>query len=383
MNFLMSQEQEAFVKVVEKFAKNEIAPGAEKRDETGEWDKELWKKIGAMGLCGLPIPEQYGGGGADAVTSFLAYEAFMREGLDAGVYLSLGAHIFICSIPIMLHGTEEQKQKYLPKLASGEWIGALALTEPNVGSDAAGIETTARLEGEHYVINGSKMFITNGPIADVFLVMASTDKEKRANGVTAFIVEKDTPGLEISRKLNKMGHRSSPTAELAFTDMKVPASNIVGEIGGGFHSTTDALVWERGVFLAAESVGMMAAILNQSLEYAKIRKQFGKPLVELQMIREKLAEMKYLYDAAYLLSLKACSIKDQGNDGKFEAGIAKAFYAEALTKIADHGVQIHGGYGYMREYPVERFYRDQKLMAIGGGTTEIQKLVISSKLIRA
>lgn len=382
MDFLCSEEQEAFIKVVEKFARKEVAPGAEERDETGKWDDVLWKKIGAMGLCGLPISEEYGGGGADAVTSFLAYEAFMREGLDAGVYLSLGAHIFICSIPILLHGSEEQKQKYLPKLASGEWIGALALTEPNVGSDAAGIETTARLEGDHYIINGSKMFITNGSNADVFLVMASTDRSKRGNGVTAFLVDKGTPGLEVSRKLNKMGHRSSPTAELAFVDMKVPVSSVIGKVGEGFHATTDALVWERGVFLAAESVGIMGAVLKLSLEYAKTRKQFGRPLAEQQMIREKLAEMKYLYDAAYLLSLKACWMKDCGKDGKYEAGIAKAFYAEALAKVTDHGVQIHGGYGYMREYHVERLYRDQKLMAIGGGTTEIQKLIISSNLIR-
>lgn len=380
MDFNCTPEQEAFARIVEKFAREEVLPSVERRDETGEWDMELWRKLGDMGLCGLPIPEEYGGTGTDAVTSLLAYEAFTKGSKDPGLYLSLGAHLFICTVPIWLHGSEAQKKKYLPKLTSGEWIGALGLTEPDAGSDAAGIQTTARREGDHYVLNGSKMFITNGTIADVVLVMATVDKSKRAEGVTAFIVEKGTPGFSAGRELNKMGHRTSPTSELVFEDCRVPLENLVGEVGKGFQATTDALVWERGVFLAAESLGMMGAMLEDAIEYAKARTQFGQPIAKFQLIRDKIARMKVTYDAARMLSLRAAWMKDKGKDGKFEAAIAKAFYADELVKFADDALQIFGGYGYMKEYPIERMYRDARLMPIGGGTSEIQRLVISSTL---
>ncbi|GAW93940.1 acyl-CoA dehydrogenase family protein [Calderihabitans maritimus] len=383
MDFKFTEEQEMLARSVERFARQEVAPGADQRDETGEWNWELWRKIGEIGLLGLPIPEEYGGSGASAVTSLLAYEAFCRGGRDAGLYLSVGAHVFLCAVPIWLHGTEEQKKKFLPKLCSGEYVGALALTEPNAGSDAAGIQTTARREGDYYVLNGSKMFITNGSIADVILVMATLDRSKRAQGVTAFIVEKGTPGFSVSRELNKMGHRSSPTAELVFEDCRVPVDNRLGDEGRGFQVTTDTLVWERGVFLAAESIGLMEAILEMTLEYAKQRIQFGKPIAEFQMIREKLANMQITLDAAKLLSYRAAWMKDEGLDGKFEASVAKGFYADQLVRMAEDALQIFGGYGYMKEYPIERIYRDAKLMTIGGGTSEVQKLVISSKLIRA
>ncbi|WP_366924701.1 acyl-CoA dehydrogenase family protein [Metallumcola ferriviriculae] len=382
MDFGFTAEQEAFARSVEKFARDKVAPGAEERDETGEWDWELWRELSEMGLCGLPIPEEYGGSGADAVTCLLAYEAFNRGALDPGIFLSLGAHLFICTVPIWLHGNEEQKKKYLPKLASGEWIGALGLTEPNAGSDAAGVQTTAKRDGEHYILNGTKMFITNGPVADVVLVMATVDKSKGAKGVTAFLVEKDTPGFSVSRKLNKMGHRSSPTAELVFEDCRVPAENLLGEEGKGFKATVDALVWERGVFLAAESTGMMAAMLDLTVDYAKQRQQFGQPIIEFQMIRERIADMKVMLDAARLLSYRAAWMKDVGLDGKFEAAVAKTFYAENVVRMADKAVQIFGGYGYMKEYPIERLFRDARLMPIGGGTTDVQKMIISSGLNR-
>ncbi|NLC77261.1 MAG: acyl-CoA dehydrogenase [Clostridia bacterium] len=382
MDFTFTPEQEAFVRTVEKFAREEVLPSVEHRDETGEWDQELWRKIGELGLCGLPIPEEYGGSGTDAVTCLLAYEAFTKGSKDPGLYLSLGAHLFICTVPLWLHGSEEQKRKYLPKLASGEWIGALGLTEPNAGSDAAGIQTTARRDGNYYVLNGTKMFITNGPIADVVLVMATVDKDKRADGVTAFIVEKGTPGFSVGRQLNKMGHRTSPTSELIFEDCRVPAENVVGEVGKGFQATTDALVWERGVFLAAGSLGMMGAMLEDALEYAKTRTQFGQPIGRFQMIRDKIARMKVTYDAARMLSLRAAWMKDNGQDGKFEASIAKAYYADEVVKMADDALQVFGGYGYMREYPIERLYRDARLMPIGGGTSEVQRLVVSSILMK-
>jgi len=382
MNFSLSAEQMAFVKFVEEFANKEVAPGAEARDATGKWDSVLWKKIADLGLLGLPLPETYGGSGADAVTTLAAYEAFCRGGLDAGLVLSMGAHLFICAVPIWLHGSEEQKEKYLPLLARGEYIGALGLTEPNAGSDAAGITTTARRDGDDYILNGSKMFITNGPVADLVLVMATVDKAKRSGGVTAFIVEKDTPGFTIGRELNKMGHRSSPTAELVFEDCRVPAANRVGEEGRGFAATTDALVWERGVFLGAESAGLMGAMLNMAVRYARERTQFGQPIANFQMIREKLAEIKVALDATRLLAYRAAWLKDTGQDGKLEASIAKAYYSRELVRVADMVLQIFGGYGYMKEYPIERLYRDVKLLSIGGGTSEVQKLVISSQMLK-
>ncbi|NLL19579.1 MAG: acyl-CoA dehydrogenase [Clostridia bacterium] len=382
MDFSLTPEQEAFARTVEKFAREEVLPSVEHRDETGSWDPELWRKIGELGLCGLPIPEEYGGSGTDAVTSLLAYEAFTKGSKDPGLYLSLGAHLFICTVPLWLHGSEEQKRKYLPKLASGEWVGALGLTEPNAGSDAAGIETTARRDGDYYVLNGTKMFITNGPIADLVLVMATVDKNKRAGGVTAFIVEKGTPGFSVGRELNKMGHRTSPTSELIFEDCRVPAENVVGEVGKGFQATTDALVWERGVFLAAGSLGMMAAMLEDAIEHAKTRTQFGQPIGRFQMVRDKIARMKVAYDAARMLSLRAAWMKDNGRDGKFEASIAKAYYADEVVRVADDALQVFGGYGYMKEYPVERMYRDARLMPIGGGTSEVQRLVVSSMLMK-
>jgi len=382
MNFELTDEQKAFAKVVEEFARNEVAPGAEERDETGEWDDNLWKTIGEMGLCGLPIPEEYDGSGADAVTCLAAYEAFCQGGMDAGLYLSLGAHIFLCSLPLLAYGSEVQKKKYLPKLASGEYIGALGLTEPNAGSDAAGIQTTAKREGDYYILNGSKMFITNGSIADVVLVLATVDKKKRADGVTAFVVEKGAPGYSVTRDLKKMGHRSSPTSELVFEDCKVPVENLISEEGQGFAVAHAALIWERGVFLAAEAIGLMGAIVELATQYSKERTQFGQPIGKFQMIRERLADMKVALDAARLLSYRAAWMKDTGLDGRFEASVAKAFYSEQLVRMSDAAVQIFGGYGYMREYPIERLYRDSKLISIGGGTTEVQKLVISSKMLK-
>ncbi|MBO8169542.1 MAG: acyl-CoA dehydrogenase family protein [Thermoanaerobacteraceae bacterium] len=382
MDFRLSEEQQALVKMVERFAREKVAPGAADRDANNKWDQCLWEQMGELGFLGLPIPEEYGGSGAGAVTCLAALQAFCKGGKDAGLFLSWGAHLFLCAVPIWLHGNEAQKRKYLPKLASGEWIGALGLTEPNVGSDAAGIQTTAVKDGDYYILNGSKTFITNGPIADVVLVMASTDKSKRAKGVTAFIVEKDTPGFSVSRKLDKMGHRSSPTAELAFEDCRVPAENVLGEVNKGFAATTDALVWERGVFLAG-AIGLMEALLEESVKYARERHQFGKPIAEFQLIRNKLADMKVAIEAAKLLAYRAAWKHDVGEDGKFDASLAKAFYAEEAVKVANDALQIFGGYGYISEYPIERLYRDVKLLTIGGGTTEIQKLVISSKLIRS
>jgi len=381
MDFRLTNEQQALVQMVERFAREKVAPGAAERDSNNKWDESLWQEMGELGFLGLPVPEEYGGSGAGAVTCLAALEAFCKGGKDAGLFLSWGAHLFLCAVPIWLHGSKEQKQKYLPKLAGGQWIGALALTEPNVGSDAAGIETTAVRDGGSYIINGSKTFITNGPMADVVLVMASTDRSKRAKGVTAFIVEKDTPGFSVSRKLDKMGHRSSPTAELAFEDCRVPAENILGELNQGFAATTDALVWERGVFLAG-SIGLMEALLEEAVRYARERKQFGKPIAEFQLIRSKLADMKVMVDASKLLAYRAAWKHDVGEDGKMEASIAKAYYAEAAVDVANEALQIFGGYGYISEYPIERLYRDVKLMTIGGGTTEVQKLVISSNLIR-
>lgn len=382
MDFGFTPEQESYARTVEKFGREVVYPSVRERDETGRWDWDLWKQAGELGLLGLCIPEEYGGSGADAVTSYLACESFTKGSKDAGLFLSMGAHLFICTVPIWLHASEEQKKKYLPKLCSGEFVGALGATEPNAGSDSAGMQCTARRDGNYYILNGSKMFITNGPIADIVLVMATVDRSKRAQGITAFIVEKGTPGFTVSRELDKMGHRTSPTAELAFEDCRVPVENRVGEEGTGFKATTDAFVWERGVFLAAESTGLMAAMLEDAIQYAKVRQQFGQPIMEFQLIREKLAHMQVILDASRLLSYRAAWAQDQGMDGKFFAAVAKTYYADKLVECADLALQIFGGYGYMKEYDIERLYRDARLMPIGGGTSEIQKLIVSSRLIR-
>lgn len=382
MDFRHSEEQLAFYKSVKDFAAQIVEPGAHERDVEGRFDRAVWDQVGEFGLMGLPIPEEYGGSGADIVTTCLALEALAEGGHDAGLGLSVGAHITIGTVPIWLHGTEEQKHRYLPDLCSGKTIGAMAITEPEAGSDVAAIQTRAVRDGDDWIINGSKIFITNGSIADTVIVVAVTDPDAGpGQGVSAFIVETANPGFQVGRDLDKMGTRSSPLSLLYFDDMRVPQLAMLGEEGAALWQVAfECFDWERTVMIAS-SIGGMKSSLDASIAYAKERKAFGKPIGKHQAIQHKIAEMRAYYDAARLVLYKAAWMKQEGLPHQVEASVAKYFVAEAAVKNALEATQIFGGYGYIKEYPVERAIRDAKLIAIGGGTSEIQKMIIGRTLL--
>ena len=382
MDFRHSEEQLAFYKSVKDFAARVVEPGASERDVAGRFDRSVWDALGEFGLLGLPVPEEYGGSGADIVTTCLALEALAEGGHDAGLGLSVGAHITIGTVPIWLHGTEEQKRKYLPKLCSGERIGAMAITEPEAGSDAAGIKCSARREGDEWVINGSKIFITNGSIAASVIVIAVTDPGAGpGQGVSAFIVETDNPGFSVGRDLDKMGTRSSPLSLLHFDDCRVPADALLGAEGAALWQVAfECFDWERTVMIAS-SVGGMKASLDAAIQYAKERSAFGKPIARHQAIQHKIAEMKAYLDAARLVLYRAAWMKQEGLPHQVEASVAKYFVAEAAMRNAIEATQVFGGYGYIKEFPIERAMRDAKLISIGGGTSEIQKMIIGRALL--
>jgi alkylation response protein AidB-like acyl-CoA dehydrogenase len=382
LNFTFSEEQVSFRKSVKEFAEKVVAPGAGERDVSGSFDRAVWSAVGEFGLCGLPIPEEYGGSGADIVTTCLAFEALEEGGRDSGLLLSLGAHVCIGAAPIWLHGSDDQKRAYLPKLCSGEWIGAFAITEPDAGSDAAGIKTIARRDGDSWVLNGSKTFITNGPIADVVNVVAVTDPDAPSgNRMSCFIVERGNPGMHVGKELDKMGNRSSPTSELHFTDCVVPAHAMLGPEGSALWKVAfECFDWERCVMVAS-GIGGMEAQLAGCVEYVKSREAFGKPIAEFQMVQDKLARMRVNANAARWLLYHAAWLKQEGLPHQMEASIAKYFVAEAAMQNALEAVQIFGGYGYIKEFPVERSIRDAKLASIGGGTSEIQKIIIARTML--
>ena len=382
MDFRHTDEQLAFYRSVKDFAAQVVEPGAHERDVEGRFDRSVWDALGEFGILGLPVPEEYGGSGADIVTTCLALEALAEGGHDAGLGLSVGAHLTIGTVPIWLHGTEEQRRRYLPKLCSGEWIGAMAITEPEAGSDAAAIKTKAVRDGDDWVINGSKIFITNGSIADSVIVVAVTEPDAGpGRGVSAFIVETDNPGFSVGRDLDKMGTRSSPLSLLHLDDCRVPAGSMLGPEGEAlWRIAFECFDWERTVMIAS-SIGGMKATLDASIEYAKERKAFGKPIAKHQAIQHKIAEMKAWYDAARLVLYKAAWMKQEGLPHQAEASVAKLFVAEAAMHNAIEATQIFGGYGYIKEYPVERAMRDSKLISIGGGTSEIQKMIIARELL--
>ncbi len=381
MDFTFTDEQLAFRDQVLKFSQNEIAPYAEEYDEKGEFCWEAWKKMGEFGLLGLHFPEEYGGADSDVVTACLAAEAMAEGGADGGLTLSWGAHTYLAADTILQHGTKEQKEKYLSKMATGEWVGCMGLTEPNAGSDAASIATTAVKKGDKWILNGTKMFITNGPIADICVVYASTDKEKRHMGMSGFIVEKGTKGFGVSKTLKKMGVKTSTTAELFFDDCEIPEENLLGTLNNGFPMALQTLEWDRSALLAP-FVGGMEYILKESARYAKDRVQFGRPIAKFQAIQKKLADIKCFVEAARLLVYKVAWNKDQGMAlNHMEAAVAKLYIGDYGMDAMSDAVQIHGGYGYMHEYPVERAFRDTKLAQIGGGTSEIQKMIISRILM--
>lgn len=382
MDLDFSQEQRIFREQVLNFSRKEIAPLGEESDLKGEFCWEAWRKMAGFGLLGLHFPEQYGGAGSDIVTACLAGEALAEGGADGGLTLSWGAHTYLCGDTILKHGTPEQKARYLPRLAAGEWIGALGLTEPEAGSDASAVRTVAARERDHYVLNGTKMFITNGPIADVLVVIASTDPSKKALGISAFIVEKGFEGFRPGKPLRKMGCRASPTSELVFEDCRVPVENLLAREGDGFVKVAlGALEWDRSS-LMAPFVGGMKYLLDLCVSYANQRVQFDRPIARFQAIQHKLADMKVIYEASRLLMYRVAWCKDQGRPlNHLEAATAKLFVGEAGMRLAHEAVQIHGGYGYIHEYPVERAFRNARLASIGGGTSEIQRAIIARMIM--
>ena len=382
MDFLLSAEQEAFYASVRDFAREKVEPGVVERDRAGTWDWDVWRKVAAFGLAGLPVPDEHGGSGADVVTTGLALEALAYGGRDAGLNLSLGAHITIGAMPIVLHGSDEQQHRWLPRMASGEVVGAFAITEPEAGSDAASMRTRAERHGDTYVLNGTKTFITNGAIAEVVTVVARTEADAPAgHAFTAFLVEADTPGFTVSKHLHKLGNRTSPTNELSFEDVEVNESQVLGEPGTALWKVGfECFDWERTCMIAS-AVGGMARDLDESVRYAKEREAFGKPIGHFGAIQHKLAQMRIRLEAARLLQRKAAWLKDQGLEHQVEASMAKAYVGEAAVASSLDAVQLHGGWGYVDEFHVERSLRDAKLATIGGGTTEIQEMIIARTLL--
>ncbi|MBV8084592.1 MAG: acyl-CoA dehydrogenase family protein, partial [Chloroflexi bacterium] len=382
MYFDLDEEQQAFVRTVREFAAREIAPGAIERDRDNVWFADGWRKMGQLGLLGLQFPEEYGGSGADVITTAAAFQAFTAGGADAGIALSWIAHSVLAGTPLWQFGTDEQKDRYLRRVATGEWTAGYGLTEPGAGSDAAALQTTAVLRGDRWILNGSKMFITNAPIGDVFVVFASEDRSRGSRGITAFIVEATFQGFGRGRELDKMGNRTSPTGELIFQDCEVSADNVLGERRQGFAVAKAALEWERFLMMA-HSVGTMEAILGDSVRYARERRQFGKPIGEQPAIRAKLADMRLNIAAGELFVRRVAWLKDRGLPTPLESSSCKVFTSAAVMQTALQGVQVQGGYGYTRETAVERNMRDAKLAEIGGGTSEIQRQVVGRAVLRA
>lgn len=377
--YLTSSDLE-FYETVKDFAKERVLPSVEDRDEHGEWGDDIWKEMGNMGLLGIPVPEEFGGQGGTCLQCCIAQEAFNAGSLDGGFGLSWGAHMIIGTLPILFQGTDAQKKKYLPKLASGEWIAGLALTEPDSGSDAAAMNTFATKVDGGFILNGSKLFITNGPNGQVFIVMARTTKSRGPMGVSAFIVESNMKGFHVSKVLKKLGHNTSMTAELSFQDMFVPDENLLGPLNSGFvRIGKGTLEWERTVLVAAVPGGMEFG-LELCLDYAWKRHQFGKPILSFFGVQEKIARNWAYLCASRRLIYFVANKKDQDPTASlpFESSALKVFVTETAEELASDAVQIHGGMGYMRECHVSRQYRDVRLGTIGGGTTEVQKSIISS-----
>lgn len=383
LNF-MEEEHYLLRESVRKFANNEIAPLAEEIDRADKMPEDLFAKMGRLGILGISIPEEFGGAGSDFLAALIAGEELAR--VSPAVSLSYGAHTYLCAYNLYRNGTAEQRRKYLPSLCTGEHIGALALTEPDAGSDAVSIRTRAVKKGNEYILNGSKTFITNGPIADTLIVYAKTDPQAGAKGISAFIVERDFPGFAVARKLEKMGMRGSPTGELFFEDCRVPAENLLGKENLGIDVMMSGLDVERVLF-GGLGLGLAQAAFEHSVKYAKERVQFGRPIASFQLIQSKLADMFTHIEAARLYCYqvaRAAQSAERGGKGTTihkRAASAVLFAAEMCNWVASEAVQIHGGYGYMLEYPVQRLMRDAKLMTIGAGTSEIRRLVVAREIL--
>ncbi|MDA2253592.1 acyl-CoA dehydrogenase AcdA [Bacillus cereus group sp. BfR-BA-01311] len=379
MHFKLSEEHEMIRKMVRDFAKNEVAPTAAERDAEERFDRELFDQMAELGLTGIPWPEEYGGIGSDYLAYVIAIEELSRVCASTGVTLS--AHTSLAGWPIFKFGTEEQKQKFLRPMAEGKKIGAYGLTEPGSGSDAGGMKTIAKRDGDHYILNGSKIFITNGGIADIYVVFALTDPESKQRGTSAFIVESDTPGFSVGKKESKLGIRSSPTTEIMFEDCRIPVENLLGEEGQGFKVAMQTLDGGRNG-IAAQAVGIAQGALDASVEYARERHQFGKPIAAQQGIGFKLADMATDVEAARLLTYQAAWLESEGLPYGKESAMSKVFAGDTAMRVTTEAVQVFGGYGYTKDYPVERYMRDAKITQIYEGTQEIQRLVISRMLTK-
>ena len=379
MDFSLSKTEELFLQMIREFAEKEVKPLAAEVDEEERFPLETVEKMAKTGLMGIPVPVKYGGAGGTNLMYGVAVEELSRVCGTTGVVLS--AHTSLCCAPIMENGTEEQKMKYLPRLASGEWIGAFGLTEPNAGTDAAMQQTTAVLDGDQYVLNGNKIFITNAVYAHVYVIFAMTDKSLGNKGISAFIVEKGTPGFSIGKKEKKMGIRGSATTELVFEDCRIPKENLLGQQGKGFAIAMKTLDGGR-VGIAAQALGIAQGAMDETIKYTKERKQFGRSISQFQNTQFQMADMETKVQAARLLVRSAHWKKDNGMPYSVDAAMAKLFAAETAMEVTTKAVQLHGGYGYTREYPVERMMRDAKITEIYEGTSEVQRMVIAGKLFK-
>ncbi|MCL4511546.1 MAG: acyl-CoA dehydrogenase [Bacteroidetes bacterium] len=378
MDFKLTPENEQVRELARSFAQTEIKPVVMKYDEAQEFPFEVIRKLGELGFMGVTFPEKYGGAGLTYVDYCSIVEEISR--VDPSVGLSVAAHNGLCTSHIYNFAGEELKLKYLPDLASGRKVGAWGLTEPASGSDSGAMRTAAVRDGDHYILNGTKQFTTHGSVGETIVVMALTDPSKRKKGISAFILEKGTPGFSVGKKENKLGMRASDTSTMIFQDVRVPKDNLIGAEGEGFKQALQILDAGR-IGIAALAVGVAQGALDASVKYARERVQFGKPIAEFQAIQWKISEMATKTNAARMLTYKAAYLKDHGKDITLAAATAKYFASEAAVKCTEEAIQIHGGYGFIKDFPVEKFYRDVKLLTIGEGTSEVQKMVIARKIL--
>jgi alkylation response protein AidB-like acyl-CoA dehydrogenase len=374
----VAENQKMIAEMIRDFGAKEMEPNKMRWDESQHFPIELMKKLGELGLMGVLVPQEYGGSGFGYHEYVTAIVELGK--IDPSIGLSMAAHNSLCTGHILQHASEEQKQKYLPKLATGEWIGAWGLTEPNTGSDAGNMKTTAVKDGNEWVINGAKNFITHGISGDVAVVVARTGEPNTSRNASAFIVERGTPGFAGGKKENKLGMRASETAEMIFQDCRIPEENLIGEVGDGFVQSLKVLDGGR-ISIAALSVGIAEGAMNAALAYSKEREQFGQSISKFQAISFKLAEMAVKVEAAKQLTYQAAELKNQGKKVTKESSMAKLYASDICVEVANEGVQIFGGYGYVKDFPAEKYYRDSKLCTIGEGTSEIQKLVIARQLL--
>lgn len=379
MDFSWNEEQQRLRTTIQEFAERELNDSLRERDEAGEFNQDGWVQCARMGIQGLNVPEEYGGMGLDALTTVGVLESLGTGCRDNGLTFSIGAHMWTAQMPLLSFGTEDQRQRYLPGLVSGKLIGGNAMSEPDSGSDAYSLRTTAEKRGDRYILNGSKTFVTNGPVADLLVVFATVDTRGGKGGVSAFLVETDSPGLSVARRLEKMGLHTSPMAEIFLQDCEVPAENLIGSEGAGQALFTDSMTWERGCILAP-AVGAMDRLVRDSIRYAKARKQFGEPIINFQLVAAKLVDMRVRLESARHLLYQAAWNKSRGRSVFLDAALAKLTISENWVAVAQDALQIHGGYGYMKEYEIERDLRDALGSKIYSGTSEIQRVIAASLL---